>query len=395
MLVRSLKLKVNKSQEKYLNRYLFHLEGVYNWAIRQIKFNSANGIYLSHYDLQNATSNHAKKIEIHSQVFQATLKQAWSAWDRCFKKLGGQPRLKSRYRRLESFLFPQILERNHPIGNQIHLPGGFNFKFFKQDIPEGKIKTARIQKKSSGWYLNLTIDTNHKITNLKDTEEAVGVDTGFHHLAILSNGIKYENPRELKIGAKCLAQAQRGHDKKLVARLHEKQSNKRKDRNHKDSTEIIRNYKTIYITNDNLVGQAKKFGKSVTEAGIAQLRNFLLYKGLNSGRVVGLVESHYTTMTCSCCGSLTGPTGLKGLAVRDWVCCVCGTHHDRDVNSGQVVLKIGVGTALALTIGVQPSVVDLKQKSFGRRKKSMSGVGGSTANLNSPVCLGIPERCEE
>lgn len=346
MLTRSLKLKINKSQERYLNQYLFHLEGVYNWVIRQIKLNANNGIYLSYYDLQNATPNHAKRIGINAQVFQATIKQAYTAWDRCFKKLGGEPKLKSRHNRLKSFLFPQILERNKPIGNKIHLPGGFNFSFFKQDIPDGKIKTARIQKKASGWYLILTIDINHKITNLKETDSQVGIDTGFKNLSILSDGTKYTNDRIYVKAQEQLAKIQRGKNKKKIARFQEHLANKRKDRNHKISTEIIRNHKEIYVTNDNLKGQARKFGKSVSDAGIAQLRNFLIYKGLNSGRKVVLVDSHKTTMTCSSCWNLTGPTGLDRLAVRNWVCGTCGVHHDRDINSAMVVLKTGLGYSL-------------------------------------------------
>ena len=100
-------------------------------------------------------------------------------------------------------------------------------------------------------------------------------------------------------------------NKNKIARMHEHLANKRKDRNHKISLEIVRNHKEIYITNDNLRGQATKFGKSVGDAGISQLRNFILYKGSSCGRKVVLVDSRYTTMTCSVCGSLTGPYWTK------------------------------------------------------------------------------------
>ena len=136
-------------------------------------------------------------------------------------------------------------------------------------------------------------------------------------------------------------------NKKLVARVHERIKNQRKDSNLKAATAIIQKYSTIYITNDNLRGQSKIFGKSVQDAGIAQLRQFISYKGDNHGRKCVLVDSPYTTVTCSSCGSRTGPTGLNGLAVRNWVCSVCGTLHDRDTNSGKVVLNFGLGYNLA------------------------------------------------
>ena len=108
---------------------------------------------------------------------------------------------------------------------------------------------------------------------------------------------------------------------------------------------IVRELK-LKLTNDNLKGQASIFGKSIGDAGIGQLRNFIIYKGGNHGREVKLVDSRYTTSTCSSCKSLTGPTGLSGLAVREWVCSVCGTHHDRDINSGMIVSILGFGTNL-------------------------------------------------
>jgi transposase len=147
-------------------------------------------------------------------------------------------------------------------------------------------------------------------------------------------------------GQNRLAQAQRGGNKKLVARLHERIKNRRKDYNHKVSRKIVENFKEIYITNDNLRGQVKIFGKSVSDAGISQLRQFISYKGDAHNRKVVLVDSKNTTLTCSNCGAHTGPTGIGGLKVRTWECSVCGTQHDRDVNAAKVVLKSGLGWSL-------------------------------------------------
>ena len=143
-----------------------------------------------------------------------------------------------------------------------------------------------------------------------------------------------------------MAQAQRGHDKKLAARLQTKIANRRKDYNHKISRQIVENYSEIYITDDNLRNQAKIFGKSVQDAGINQLRDFLGYKSENNNRIFAKINSKNTTMTCSNCWSLTGPTGLSGLAIRHWECTVCGAVLDRDINSANVILKVGLGRNL-------------------------------------------------
>jgi putative transposase len=70
----------------------------------------------------------------------------------------------------------------------------------------------------------------------------------------------------------------------------------------------------------------------------------LAYKCTASGRQFLEVPSKYSTKTCAACGSLSGPIGYAGLRVRQWVCAVCGTAHDRDVNAAVNILVAGVGT---------------------------------------------------
>ncbi len=366
MISRELKLKLTKPQETKIMEWLVILTGVYNWAIRQVKLNadmafiksSRNKLCVSHlglYDLFNNTSGNATRVGVNAQIFRGAISQAFNAWDRCFKKLAKEPKLKGYRNKLNYISFSQLHrkengKRVYPIKNSnILLPGIGEVRFHKQKLPKGSIKTGVLIKKPSGWYLCLNIDIDYKTkTPVKITNSRTGIDTGFKSLITLSDGTKYENPRELRKGALRLAQAQRSGNKKLSARLHERQSNRRKDRNHKISLDIIRNHQEIYITNDNLKGQAKLFGKSISEASIGQLRRFLIYKGSSCGRVVKLVGSFRTTMTCSACGSETGPKGLSGLAVREWVCTTCGVGHDRDTNAAQVVLISGLGLSLSL-----------------------------------------------
>lgn len=181
------------------------------------------------------------------------------------------------------------------------------------------IRCGRIVKRASGWYLCLWLDTDHRFP-VKETDAAVGIDPGFHTLLTLSDGTTFENPRELRIGAKRLAQAQRGGDWCLAARLLERQVNRRKDRNHKISRTLTENYQTIFYSDDHFKGLARTHGKSVSEAGLGQLVGMLAYKGRTGGRAVIPVESKYTTMTCADCRSRTGPTGWCGLAVKQWRC---------------------------------------------------------------------------
>ena len=340
MIVRTLKLKLTKNQETQLDQWLWNLTGLWNWAIKKIEHDAQDKIYHSDFDFQNLTISHSKRMEIPSHVMQGVLRQAHISWQRCFKKIAKKPHLKSRRNKMSSIPFPDPIKS--PVDNKSGLLGLGKVKYHKQDLPEGKIKCGRIVKRASGWYLCLFIDTEHKF-QVKQTDKAVGIDPGFHTLLTLSDGTKIENPRELRKGQQRLAQAQRGHNKRLVARLQEKQGNRRSDRNHKISRKLVENYGTICYSDDNFKGMARHFGKSISEAALGNLIGMINYKGRIGGRKVISVRSNFTTMTCSDCGALSGPTGLNGLAVRQWVCSACGAEHDRDENSARVILNVGLG----------------------------------------------------
>jgi len=342
MVVRIVKLKLTKNQESTLETWLWNLTGVFNWAIKKIEHDAKDKVYHSSFDFVNLTANHSKKMGIPSHTLQGILKQAHDSWDRCFKKQAKKPRLKGRRNKLNSIPFPDPLKI--PVDNHIKIPGLGKIRYYKQEIPEAKIKCGRIIKKASGWYLCLWIDFVHKF-QVKKVNTAVGIDPGFSTLLTLSDGAKIENPRELRKGQERISQAQRGKRKKLVARLQERQANRTLDRNHKISRNLVENYSEIYYSDDNFKGMAKNFGKSVSEASLGNLISYITYKGNNCGRKVMAVKSFNTTKTCSSCLALTGPTGLSGLKVRNWE-CACGAVHDRDINSAVVVLNYGLGTSL-------------------------------------------------
>ena len=342
MIIRILKIRPNKRQAVQLVTWLNILTGVYNWGIRKIELNAKDHIFFSKIDFHNMLAYHGKKLGIPSHTIQGILTQAHDAWERCFKKLAKKPKLKGQRNKLNSIPFPDKFKA--PSNNKIIIPGLGKVRYHKQALPAAVIKCGRIIKKPSGWYLCLWLATDHKFP-VKQTDKAVGIYPGFSTLLTLSDGVKIENPRELRAGAKRLAQAQRGNHQRLAARLQERQANRRFNRNHKISRWLVENYAVIFYSADNFKAMAKRFGKSVIEAGLSQLTQMLTYKCRIGGRKLHPVDSHYTTMTCSTCGSVTGPKGLSGLAVRFWECSVCGTQHDRDINAAMQVLKTGLGTS--------------------------------------------------
>ncbi|MBI5634748.1 MAG: transposase, partial [Nitrospirae bacterium] len=315
MIQRQLKLKLTKKQETTLTGWLNNLTGVWNFAIRKIELDAKDGIYYTPKGFQNLLADHGKKLEIPSHTIQGVLANAHLAWKRCFKKLGKKPRLKGLRNKLNSIPFPDPIKPQKD--NRIGLPGLGKIRFHKQELPSATIKCGRIVRKASGWYLCLFIDAEPNPLKIV-AEGQVGIDPGFKHLLTLSTGKKIEHPKELQQSAKRLAQAQRGHDKKLAARLNERIANQRKDRNHRLSRELVAENAVIVFSKDNIKGLARSFGKSVAAAATGQLREFLSYKSRTGGRRYLEVPSKNSTRICSTCGALTGPTGRTGLSVRLW-----------------------------------------------------------------------------
>ena len=355
-----IKLRIKSKQEAVLNMWLFILRGVWNWAIRKIELDAKDRIYYQKHKFQNLLADHGEKLEIPSHTLQGVLCMAWDSWKRCFKKLAKKPKLKGWRNPLNSIPFPDPLRR--PDGIHIKIPGLGLLRFHKQEIPEGKIKCGRIVKRASGWYLCLIIEASPKPIP-KISNGKIGIDPGYKTTLTLSSGKKIEMPKELAIAEKRLIQAnkslgsfkkvKKGEKRKepkfkkkgtLLAKLHEKIKNKRKDNNHKLSRQLVSENSMIVFSKDNIKGLARKFGKSVAEASHYQLRQMLSYKSHAGGREYIEVNSKKSTMTCSSCLSLTGPTGLAGLQVRYWECSCCGTHHDRDVNASINTLLAGFGT---------------------------------------------------
>ena len=340
MIQRQLKLRLTAPQEHQLTDWLWHLTGVWNWAVRKLELDAKDGIYYSPKAFHNLLANHSKTLGIPSHTLQGMLSTAYTAWQRCFKKQAKRPKLKGQRNKLNSIPFPDPF--HGPEGNDISVPSFGRIRFHAQALPDGKIKGGRIVKRASGWYLCLVIDAApNEIPHLADGE--IGIDPGFSHLLTLSTGEKIPHPRELEQIVQRLAQAQRGQSNALAARLQERLANQRKDRNHKLSRRLVSEHRLIVWSKDSHKGITKSFGKSVASSAHAQLRGMLAYKCRAGGRQYLEVPSCFSTKTCSACGDLSGPTGFAGLSVRFWECAVCGTAHDRDINAAVNTLRTGLG----------------------------------------------------
>jgi putative transposase len=337
-----LKLRLSKAQKAKQLSWLPILGAVYNFGIRKIELNAQNNIYFSVNDVRGLLPGHGQKLGLPAHTLQGVLTTAYHSWQRCFEGKSKKPKLKGARRPLNSISFPDPI--NAPVGNKIQVPGMGKVRFHKQGLPAGKIKCGRLVKRASGDYLCLFIDAQ-PMAIARTGEAIMGIDPGFNDLLTLSNGEKIGHPREFRGVEKRLGQAQRGHNKTLASRIQGRAKSRRRDRNHKLSRRLVAENKVICFLKDNHRAISKRFGKSVSDSGHGGLRQMLSYKSLIGGTELIFPENRNSTKTCSTCGGLTGPSGLSGLAVRNWACTACGAEHDRDQNAAQNALNFGAGRA--------------------------------------------------
>lgn len=342
MIQRPLKLKLTPKQVRQCEAWLFRATGIYNWVIRKVEQDAHGGKYWTAYGLMYEVAGHSKKCDVPSRIIQGTVARAYQAWARCFKKLSKKPRLKSARNKLSGMDIPGGVKRAGDY--RISIPGLGRVRYHKDALPDGQIKACRLLKKASGWYLAVCLDVEPNAIQ-RVASGRIGIDPGFASLLTLSDGKKVDHPRELEALSESLARAQRGGHKRCAARIQEHIANQRRDRNHKLSRDLVAKNEVIVFSADRHKAMAKMFGKSVTSSGHAQLRSMLAYKSRIGGTQYIEVDSRFSTKTCSACGCLSGPSGFRGLAVREWTCSGCGTHQDRDINAALNTLFLGAGRA--------------------------------------------------
>jgi IS605 OrfB family transposase len=192
-------------------------------------------------------------------------------------------------------------------------------------------------------------------------QEAVGIDLGLKDIAVTSNGERLEAGRWTQGLAEKLARAQRRGHKRQAKRIHRRAARQRADALHKFSRKMVDQYQNIVVGDVSSLKLVKtRMAKAVLDSGWGMLRQMLLYKGEHAGRSVTVVSERYTSAACSSCGSLTGPRGLNGIAVRQWMCSECGDSHCRDVNAARNILA---GLRCRASVGGNESSPRVRQPS--------------------------------
>ncbi|MCC5898717.1 MAG: transposase [Phormidium sp. BM_Day4_Bin.17] len=326
--------------------------------------------------------------DIHADVLQDMVKRVDLALARFIKgdkngKRSGKPRFKGKGR-YRTFAYQRV-KPDCLQGNKVTLPKLGEMKFIQhRRVPDGfAIKRALVTQKADGWYVTLTLEDKSvpdlPVIETQPTEtNSIGVDAGLEYFVACSDGTMKQPPKFYRQAEEKLAKLQAKRDvsakgsksrRKLnerIAKLHQRIARQRKQWHFETAQELIDKADVIFVENLNVSnltrrnqpkrgkdgtflpnGQAAKSGlnKSFADAGIAGFLNDILpYKAAKAGRLVVKVNPAGTSQHCAICLNRVP----KELSDRWHECPHCGASMPRDVNSGVLIKKVGLGVRLTI-----------------------------------------------
>jgi len=280
--------------------------------------------------------------DCYSQVLQSVSLNLSRAFINFFEGRASFPNFKSKHDK-QSIQYPQNVKL---LPDALKIPKIGDLKAKLHRTFEGKLKTVTISMSKTGkYYASLLFDDGLPELVIRSEGKAIGIDVGLVHFAITSDGSKFDNPKPLRKREKNLKRKQqklsrkqkgskrRAKARRIVARVHERIANTRKDFHHKLSRKLVNENQVIIVENlavKNLV-KNHSLAKSISDAGWSEFTRQLKYKSQKDGKTYLEIGRFFpSTKTCHVCLSQVRSLPLD---LRSWTCSNCNTKHDRDVNA--------------------------------------------------------------
>lgn len=357
------RLYPDKEQQNKLSNLFGACRWVYNWglALRR-KAYTKEGRSLSYVNTAGQLTQLKRQPEtdwlqeVNAQSLQASLRNLDTAFKNFFnKKLkAGYPQFKNK-RSKQSASFPQNVNVEN---SRIRFPkiGWVKAKIHCEII--GTIKTVTVSKRPTGkYYASILIDEgicNPEPPTRMTAEEVCGIDLGLTHLAITDKGARTPNPRHLRNAEKNLRKCHKNLSRKKegsknrtkarirLAKAYEKLMNARRDFQHKLSRKWVDESQAICTETLKVKNMLKnrRLAKHISDVSWHSLLRKVEYKSNWAGKHFVQIDTFFaSSKTCSACNN---KVDVLPLDVRYWVCPMCLTEHDRDINAAKNIRQEGI-----------------------------------------------------
>lgn len=336
----------NKKYIRKYNEWIDTCRYVYNVAKEAKESALQAGIHLSGFDLAKQLTQCKKEFPWLSNVGCETLREPCHRVDktfkRFFKKVSKYPKW-AKKEKYKTLVFRTTTVRQTEKG--FYLPKFYTVKVFNNRKIKGKIQCANLTLKAGKLFLNVVVIEDTVINNTNKNQ--VGIDLGVKHFITTSNGSLVNNPRflknkldRLKIENQSLSRKQKGSksfNKQVIKlqKLYASVRNTRKDFLHKLSTEVaLKNY-TVFVEDLDITRMCsdKIYAKHIYDSGWRKFNMLLSYK-----TNVVKVPPHFTSQTCSSCGSVDKNSRKTQ---SKFICTSCNHSENADINAAKNILKLG------------------------------------------------------
>lgn len=355
----------NKKQQELIQKTYGCTRFVYNYYLNKRKEMYENDKTTFTYNMCSKDLTNLKKEfewlkEPDKYSLQNALKDLDVSYQKLFKEHIGYPKFKSKKNRYKSYRTSYTKTSAGGnimfINKHIKLPKLGLVKVRDKQIPQGRILNATISQEPNGHYYCSLCCTDIEFEQSPKTNKNVGIDLGICDFAILSDGIKIENPQFYEQSEKKLARLQRELSRKTigsarwekarlrVAKLQKHIANQRNDFLQKLTTIIVSNYDVIAIEDLNVKEMketdSKIRNKRVGDVSWSEFRRMLTYKSQWYGKDLSIIDRYYpSSQMCHVCGYRDGK---KSEDIRNWICPHCHSELDRDINAAINILNEGL-----------------------------------------------------